>query len=409
MNLFNECYENYYLMISKKFIFFVFLFFVSFNIYQKIYKEKEISFDNKIEIIIPTTIIEKSINETKEKEKKKLAIQKIKELEKMEKNFLKLKDKPVNSNDPLIIKQKNEILLNYFNRTNINFDINIYYNLHLSFGNQLIGINNLIFICEIIRCKKIILPQDNGIYFQNKVHDDKYNLDIELEKDTYQDKKHIYNLTDIDNDIYFHKLNFRMENRIGILREEILKNLPQFITDENDLYIHIRSSDIFMNNDPNYAPDYAQPPLCFYQKIIDNYKFNQIHIISQDNANPVIDQLINNNNNIIYEENYIDNDIANLINAYNIVGSISSFLTSIIKLNKNLKNLWEYDIYPISLKIPHLHHSLYNYKINYTIYRMIPSAEYKNKMLIWECSEEQIRMMTAENCTNNFIRIEPNK
>ena len=200
-----------------------------------------------------------------------------------------------------------------------------------------------------------------------------------------------------------------MENRIGILREEILKNLPQFITDENDLYIHIRSSDIFMNNDPNYAPDYAQPPLCFYQKIIDNYKFNQIHIISQDNANPVIDQLINNNNNIIYEENYIDNDIANLINAYNIVGSISSFLTSIIKLNKNLKNLWEYDIYPISLKIPHLHHSLYNYKINYTIYRMIPSAEYKNKMLIWECSEEQIRMMTAENCTNNFIRIEPNK
>ena len=37
----------------------------------------------KIEIIIPTTIIEKSINETKEKEKKKLAIQKIKELEKM--------------------------------------------------------------------------------------------------------------------------------------------------------------------------------------------------------------------------------------------------------------------------------------------------------------------------------------
>ena len=351
MNLFNECYENYYLMISKKFIFFVFLFFVSFNIYQKIYKEKEISFDNKIEIIIPTTIIEKSINETKEKEKKKLAIQKIKELEKMEKNFLKLKYKPVNSNDPLIIKQKNEILLNYFNRTNINFDINIYYNLHLSFGNQLIGINNLIFICEIIRCKKIILPQDNGIYFQNKVHDDKYNLDIELEKDTYQDKKHIYNLTDIDNDIYFHKLNFRMENRIGILREEILKNLPQFITDENDLYIHIRSSDIFMNNDPNYAPDYAQPPLCFYQKIIDNYKFNQIHIISQDNANPVIDQLINNNNNIIYEENYIDNDIANLINAYNIVGSISSFLTSIIKLNKNLKNLWEYDIYPISLKI----------------------------------------------------------
>ena len=198
MNLFNECYENYYLMISKKFIFFVFLFFVSFNIYQKIYKEKEISFDNKIEIIIPTTIIEKSINETKEKEKKKLAIQKIKELEKREKNFLKLKDKPVNSNDPLIIKQKNEILLNYFNRTNINFDINIYYNLHLSFGNQLIGINNLIFICEIIKCKKIILPQDNGIYFQNKVHDDKYNLDIELEKDTYQDKKHIYNLTDID-------------------------------------------------------------------------------------------------------------------------------------------------------------------------------------------------------------------
>ena len=50
--------------------------------------------------------------------------------------------------------------------------------------------------------------------------------------------------------------------------------------------------------------------------------------------------------------------------------------------NNNLKYFWEYDIYLTSLKIPHLHHSIYNFTRNYTIFQMKPSNLYKNEFII---------------------------
>jgi hypothetical protein len=68
--------------------------------------------------------------------------------------------------------------------------------------------------------------------------------------------------------------------KISILKEEILSNLPAINIKSNDLYIHIRGGDIFTNF---IAKSYAQPPLCFYEKILEKYKiFNNIYIISLD-------------------------------------------------------------------------------------------------------------------------------
>ena len=39
---------------------------------------------------------------------------------------------------------------------------------------------------------------------------------------------------------------------------------------------------------------------------------------------------------------------------------------------------------------------------------MEPSELYKNKMIIWKCSEEQIRIMLSDECPNDFTIIEPN-
>ena len=93
-----------------------------------------------------------------------------------------------------------------------------------------------------------------------------------------------------------------MENRFNVFKNEILSNLPKINTDINDLYIHIRSGDIFLNRNPEYASDYAQPPLCFYERIIKENNFNKIYIISQDRGNPVIDKLINENVRELYED-----------------------------------------------------------------------------------------------------------
>ena len=50
-------------------------------------------------------------------------------------------------------------------------------------------------------------------------------------------------------------------------------------------------------------------------------------------------------------------DLSYITRGYNIVASISSFLIESIKLNDNLKFLWEYDRYPLKSKIYHSHYS----------------------------------------------------
>ena len=91
------------------------------------------------------------------------------------------------------------------------------------------------------------------------------------------------------------------------------------------------------------------------------------------------------------------------------MGSVSSFIISIIKLNDNLKYFWEYDIYQMIHKIYHLHHSIYEYPRNYTIFRMEPSEIYKQEMYSWTRSEEQITIMLNDKCPNKFKIIPPKK
>ena len=322
------------------------------------------------------------------------------------KAFLNYKDRPKDPRDPLFIKEKDDIFSKYSYNVDeeIKTGMTIFNDMNYNFGNQLLIFNKLIYYCEIIKCKNIILDKNNGLYIKNKIFYKKYNMTIKVRKKN----SHDYTLSNLDYYFYDTTYNLKLESRFNVFKNEILKNLPKINTDINELYIHIRSGDIFLNRNPDFAPDYAQPPLCFYEKIIKKNNFSKIYIISQDRGNPVIDKLINENKNIIYNQNSIEIDIALLSYAYNIVGSISSFLISIIKLNNNLKYFWEYDIYLTSLKVPHLHHSIYNFTRNYTIFQMKPSKLYKNEMIIWQCSDYQLNLMINDTCPYNFTVINPN-
>ena len=355
--------------------------------------------------------------------------------------FQNLKKMPKNLSAPIVQKEKKNILQNISNNVGMNVSsINeIYFNTEFRFGNELIAINKFIFFCEIIGVKKIIINSDNNLYIKNTIYDKEYNLTIEINNNN--------NLTEINNNNYFNNnfennnyqnnyvidmekpgyytkynqnftftnsnsfpnlfmlfFNLKIENRFSVIKAEILKNLPKVKVKLNDLYIHIRSGDIFSKeaSSPSFAPSYAQLPLCFYTKIIEQNKFNKIYIISEDKLNPIIDILLTKYKNIIYNNNSLETDISYLIYAYNIVGSISSFITSIIKLNDNLKKFWEYDIYQMEHKLYHLHHSLYDYPRNYTIYRMEPSEEYKKEMYIWTKSDKQLKIMINDTCPNKF-------
>ena len=356
------------------------------------------------------------------------------------KYFLSLKKMPKDMNSSIIEKEKNDIYENITNNIGMNItSLNeIYFNTDNRFGNELIILNKLIFYCEIMNVHKIIINKDNNLYINNTIYDKQYNLTIEVNNgsNTNNDINN-YNLNDdhfVPNDDYIQQnnpeynsgytfsnyfpnlffifFNLRIENRFGIFKNEILKNLPKVKINSNDLYIHIRGGDIFKDeaSNPGYASSYAQFPLCFYSEIIEKNRFRKIYIISEDRLNPVLNKLINKYKykNITYNKNSLELDISYLAHAYKIVGSVSSFITSIIKLNDNLKYFWEYDIYQMEHKLYHMHHSIYDFPRNYTIYRMEPSEKYKKEMYIWTRNKTQIDIMLNDKCPNRFKTIEPN-
>jgi hypothetical protein len=310
------------------------------------------------------------------------------------KKYLILKNKDYYNNISLINREKLDILFLFGKNNNLTSIDKIFYKSNYNFGNLLANLNKLIFYCEIIGCKSILLDKNSFWFLKNKIIIPLNNMTIEV-----GDYNNSYYYFDDSQSLFFSIFEFKPEIRINYLREEIISNLPKINISKNDLYIHIRSGDIFTKVNIYYS----QPPLCFYQKILSNFLFKKVFLISLDNNNPVIEKLINQFSNIIYNKNSISYDISQLMNAFNIVGSISSFLYLIIQLNNHLEFLWDYNIYKTSEKIYLYHYDLYKYPHNnFTLYRMEPSYKYNNKMYIWKNNKIQKKLMIKEKCNYYF-------
>ena len=154
-------------------------------------------------------------------------------------------------------------------------------------GNALIMLNKLINICENIKCKNIIVPRGLESLIKKPIFYDKYNISIF--PSSYINKTKVDIKLSSYNNFYFRYKNKPIEMRLRIIRNEILDNIPKYKTNKNDLYINIRSGDIFVKA---INPNYAQPPLCFYQKIINEKKYKKLFILSNGHENPVVDELI---------------------------------------------------------------------------------------------------------------------
>ena len=175
----------------------------------------------------------------------------------------------------------------------------------------------------------------------------------------------------------------------------------------DEIYIFIRGGDVFrfLNKSSNIY--YIQPPLCFYISILNQFIFRKFTIISEDKTNPVVQILLKEYPYIKYNKNNLKLDISYLVNSYNIISASSSFIVSIIKFNKNLKFLWEYDFYMLLQRYLHLHHSVYSFSFIYTIYKMNSSENYKKSMFPFHNSEKQRKLMIEEKCDKNFQLFPP--
>ena len=320
-------------------------------------------------------------------------------------NYLQLKNYTEITNETLKYETQLELfneLKSFSKNEHKNFsDVKILYlKESLKFGNSMILLNNLIAYCEVLDIRNIYLNIDMNWPIVEDIFSDRVNIyfvspyQIECEDKAVlcADYKPFYYLTVV-----------KPEIRISLFKDEVKRNLPSINT--NDLYIHIRSGDIFKRR-PNTV--YAQPPLCFYQKILNNFFFKNIYIVSENRKNPIIELLTKEYHEIIFIDNYIETDAAILSNAYNIVGSMSSFLTTLVMINDNLINYWDFDNYRLSEKYLHFHHDIYNFNRNYTLYEMKPSEDYRKEMFVWRNSKRQIDLMINEKC-KEFNVIKPNE
>jgi len=310
------------------------------------------------------------------------------------KNFLK------NNKKKLI---KKVLLSKIFNLTNRNINnINILFIKERGrFGNYFNAINNAIIYCEFLGCKKIFIEYNNKIYIKKKIFLKKENITIEPNK---APKSIDNNSIALGSSFFFHNgfRWFKNINKLIIYKKHLLNNLPKVVTNQNDLYIYIRSGDIFLIHKSSIR-GYYQPPFCFYDKIMKKFKFSKVFIISEDKLNPVIHKLLNKYPFIKTKKNNLKLDISYLINSYNIVVGKSTFLSTTIKLNDKLKFLWEYDLYSsFSRTYLDFHYSFYKFPVYYTIYKMNSTANYRKLIYPWINSPKQRKIMIEEKCIFNF-------
>lgn len=95
-------------------------------------------------------------------------------------------------------------------------------------------------------------------------------------------------IIDKTTNFFYYSKYMKAEYRFDLIKKEIINNLPKVAVNSNQLYIYIRSGDIFIH--PNKL--YKQPPYCFYKKILDNYIFKKIYLITENFNNPVINEIL---------------------------------------------------------------------------------------------------------------------
>ena len=204
-------------------------------------------------------------------------------------------------------------------------------------GNNITQIVNAIIFANYFNINKINYPNHNIIKNTQLILNNLNKNNITCNKcyhHTFFSRKKICKKFNLNEDIF-------ENNKINI--REIIKSIISFteyekldITDK-DLIIHIRSGDVYSSN-PHMG--WIQPPLSFYENIINTHKWDKIYLICEDTKSPVIKPLLNKYKNIIFNLQSLKNDIHYIIKAKNICFGMGSFVPALLLFNDNLNTIY---------------------------------------------------------------------
>jgi hypothetical protein len=230
----------------------------------------------------------------------------------------------------------------------------------------------------------------NGIYLARK-----HNLKFEYPHHPIIQKKVFnYRNENTNNDINLFDRYYDIDNEYlkeypskedvhNIIKNDMISLInynPQNIElTDNDLVIHIRSGDVYYKIGQNFNTTkqldmvyktkdmYSQPPLSFYEKIIDETNYDRYFLVAENNMCPIIDILLkkypkiipimnNSYQKLFHINEQLINDLYYLMEAKNLVLSNSSIVYTIVPFIKNLKKIYV----PESLFKNHVKYPLYN-------------------------------------------------
>lgn len=231
------------------------------------------------------------------------------------------------------------IFADYFNINKINYPSHYFFK-----GNHiLINLNN---------------KNSNKNYIKNKeYHDIFFSRKKICEK--FEINEEIFDNTEID--IYS-----ILKNIVNINSSVFDLNLTS-----NDLIIHIRSGDVYSNN-PH--PGWVQPPLSFYNKVINDREWRKIYLICEDDKSPIIKPLLKKYKNIIFKLQPLDIDILYIFQCKNICFGMGSFVPALLLFNQELNTIY----YPSYCYRPLIDILKYKNKKVYELNEYIQKGEWKN-------------------------------
>jgi hypothetical protein len=104
-------------------------------------------------------------------------------------------------------------------------------------------------------------------------------------------------------------------------------------SNKDDLYIHIRGGDSMADN-----VFLLQNPMKLYKTIINENKYNKIHVVYEDNQNSTINEL-RKIDNIQFQSSSPIKDLETLCSANNFLMCFSTFSLMVYFLSKNIKHI----------------------------------------------------------------------
>jgi SAM-dependent methyltransferase len=241
--------------------------------------------------------------------------------------------------------------LNFSELENLGYQIEVFSKNHNNANwRDLNGSENISYVFEIdewLRLGNSLFQLLNCIYLSQKyeaklVHPAHYYLKLDRAAMDFSTLQQTSCLVKVTGKFFtFPDLMIANSEKLNFLRNTIF-NLVPYLEDktigERTLVIHIRSGDVF--SDLNAHPLYVQPPLSYYQKIIEYGNYQDIVVVTEaDRLNPCIDELLSRYHARL-QTNSLEEDVNTILTAQHLVIGQGTFGDYLSMMSPNLQKLY---------------------------------------------------------------------